>query len=210
MDCATAVVLPAAFLLDLTGGIFARDSPGEVTPERRVHGVEVTAGGVGPACRPFRTDRVGGKPVEVLGGRVVIGIAGEDLPLAVDENLLGFEVRRDLGLKDAVLVGRPGEGEFDPAAEDRAAFAGGLIHHRCGGRAGVGGGEHHGLRQIINPVGKGHGDRAVSGQTAGGLLGGGEALQRCGTGAGGGVLAAGSDEEFGGGGGHRCLAGDAE
>ena len=88
VDRAASIILPATFLGDLSIGIFARDNPREIAPERRVHGVKITASGICPARCTLLADGVLREAIEVLGSGIEIGIPRENLPLAIDENFL--------------------------------------------------------------------------------------------------------------------------
>src|SRR5207244_6944854 len=63
----------------------------------------VAADGIRPTCRALFGDSIGRETVEVLRARIEIRVTGQDLPLTIDENLLGSQVRRHPGLIDSLL-----------------------------------------------------------------------------------------------------------
>ena len=159
MGLAPAVVLPAADVGQVALGVLAGDEIVHVAPEGAVHGVHEAAGGVRPARGTGGAERVGGGAVELRGVGVEVGIAGHDLPLAVDEELIGGRAGWDGRLHDAVFVGGPGELEPLTAADDRGLAGQRGIGDRGLLGAGVGGLEDQGVRQIVGAAGQEDRDR---------------------------------------------------
>src|SRR5471030_2589237 len=90
IDPASAIVLPTHFQGHLTLCVFTGNAPSKVPPQVGVHCMEVHTGWIGPTRSPRRRNCVGGVTVEVLGGWVEVGVPSHDLPLSIDEDLLGF------------------------------------------------------------------------------------------------------------------------
>ena len=61
------------------------------------------AGSAQRAARSVRNG-VGREAVEVLRLRIEVRITRQNLPLAIDENFLGLQVRRNLRLKNSIRV----------------------------------------------------------------------------------------------------------
>jgi len=84
------------------------------------------ASGIGPARHAGGADAVGRIPVEDEDFGIEVGISGKRLALAVDEELIGRKVVRNLGLENAILVWSPGEIQLAPTADDDMLARGGL------------------------------------------------------------------------------------
>jgi hypothetical protein len=148
-----AVVLPAAFEHELSIRGFARDDVRKIAPERGVHGVKKTSGGIAPGRDPFRADGIGGAAVEDELAGVVVRITGQNLPLAIHEQLIGLQIGGNRGLHDAVLIRFPVEiFKFAAAADDRLFLLVSLVNDRCLLRSRIVCCENQGRLQVIDPL----------------------------------------------------------
>ncbi len=152
-----AIVLPAAFHRHAALRVLAGDAPGEIAPERRVHGVKKTARRISPSRGGICGDRVRSVAVEILRRRIEVRMARQNLPLAIHKNFLGSQVVGNFRLKDAVAARLPVElFQFDAATDDRLLFFAGLENNRCVLCAGILRGENQRLRQIISSAAQKH------------------------------------------------------
>ena len=151
VDAAAAIVLPAALFGQIAVRILSGNAPGEIAPQRRVHRVQIASGRIRPPGGAPLDVRAGCEPVEVLRLGIKVRVTRQNLPLAVDENFLGLQIRRNLRLKNSVGVRLPVQiFEPDAAADDRLLALIILENHRRVFRAGIFRGEHERLGQIVS------------------------------------------------------------
>ena len=154
-----AVVLPTALVGDIAVAVLAGDDVVKVAPHAFVHRMDEAPLRVRPAGGPFLAEGVGGRAVEIGGFRIVIGVAGEDLLFAVDEQLVRGEALRDFRPLNAVAVRLPGQIQ-PPAAADHDLFAGRRrINNRRLFRAGVLGCKYQGRREVVGSAVEPNGNR---------------------------------------------------
>ena len=148
-----AIVLPSTFKSNLAFGVLASDAPREIPPQCRVHRVVITARRIRPSRHPLLGNGIRREPIEVLRLRVKVRITRQNLPLAVDEDLLRQQLRRNSRLKNSVSVRSPIQ-VFEPATatDDRLLAPIILEDHRRVLRARISCGEHERCGQIVSAV----------------------------------------------------------
>ena len=196
-----AVVLPATLVGHVAVRLLARDAVVVAAPVRDMHGVDVAAGGVGPARRALLGERIRCMALVRRRGlvRIMVGITRHALALPVDEELVNGQPGRHVGLEDAVAIRGPGQRQLLAAADHRPALAIRPVDHRLARCARVGRGEDQRLGQVVDTVRHVHGDRLAPGDLARGVARGGQGLQRRRGRAGLIIAAIGCDVEVGGG-----------
>ena len=102
-----AIVLPATFIAQRAVRVLPRDAVVVIAPEMRMHGVDVTAGRIGPASHALWTDTVGRVTVHDPLILVVVRISRHVLKHAAHEQLVGHEIRRHGRLEDPVTEWLP-------------------------------------------------------------------------------------------------------
>lgn len=85
--------------------------------------MDIAALRIRPTLDALRTDGVLCPAIEIFRIGFVIWISGEDLPLAIDEELIGLGARRDRSLENAVAIWCPVGLDAAPSAQDHM-FAG--------------------------------------------------------------------------------------
>ena len=149
----TAVVLPSTFQRQTTLGILAGDSPAHVAPLAALHRMDDAARGISPASDALGADGIGGRAVELhpRGEGLPVGIAGHDQGLAVHEQLVRDEVRRNLSGHNALGLGLPHQARQQASAADHGlGTRNSGEHHRSFGRAAIGRRQHQGFRQAMD------------------------------------------------------------
>ena len=84
----TAVVLPAALIGDVAVRVFAGDQVVEIAPHIPMHGVYVPAPWILPTGGALLAEGIRRPAIEIRRRRIVVGVARQDLALAVHKQLV--------------------------------------------------------------------------------------------------------------------------